>query len=223
VQIVTPTIGTYGAYTTFEYDGFTAFSGYALGDIVTPNVGLPVELTYFMARCENDMVTVNWTTASELNSAYFEVEHSTDAAHFTAIKRIETAQKSNQIKHYEFIDKYPSNGINYYRLKQQDIGNAAATYSNIVQANCNDIITDKTQIFYTINHEIMVNINTDADKEILFKVFEISGKLIHQENKTIAQGNSVFALKLAQPLADGIYIIQMINDDSLSSVKIHVH
>lgn len=112
VQIVTPTIGTHGVYTTFEYDGFTGFSGYALGDIVTPDIGLPVELTYFNAKCIDDKVTINWTTASEENSAYFEVEHSSDAIHFTAIKRIETAQKSNQVKNYEFIDVYPSSGIN---------------------------------------------------------------------------------------------------------------
>ena len=227
VQIKVPVTGTYTSYsgvtyTTFEYDGFTGFSGYALGDVVTPIIGLPVELTAFDAKCNNDKVTINWTTASEKNSAYFEVEHSTDAIHFTAIDRIANAQKSTQIKNYEFIDEYPSGGINYYRLKQQDIGNTAATYSNIVQTSC-DTPVSKTQISYTPALGIMISVNSETPKEMLFSVYEISGKLLYRENKTIEEGLSTFSLNLHNKLANGIYIIQAIDGTTLTAQKILVH
>ena len=228
VEIKIPVTGTYTSatgviYTTFEYDGFTGFSGYALGDVVTPDIGLPVELTYFNAKCKDDAVTLNWTTASEKNSAYFEVERSSDAIHFTAINRIVTAQKSNQIKNYQFIDEYHLNGINYYRLKQQDNGNTAATYSNIVQTECNNASVNSIQAYYNAFNEIVININSETDKELVFKVYEISGKLLYQENKKTNAGNSVFSLSLKQQLADGIYIVQTIDDQEISSTKIWVH
>lgn len=223
VQIVTPTVGTYGAYTTFEYDGFTGFSGYALGDIVTPDIGLPVELIYFNAKCKDDAVTVKWTTASEENSAYFELERSSDAIHFTTLTQIATVQKSNQIKNYEFIDEYPLNGINYYRLKQQDIGNSAPVYSNIIQTACNNDIQNETQIFYTPSNGIVVNIHSSIAKEVLLSVYEISGKLVFNETKMVDAGSSFFSLNFRNKLADGIYVVRMIDGAEILSKKILIH
>lgn len=222
VQIVTPTLGTYGPYTTFEFDGFTGFSGYALGDIVTPNIGLPVELTYFNAACINNAVTLNWTTASERNSAYFEVERSSDAIHFTPLKRIPAGKTSNQIINYQYTDEYPLSGINYYRLRQQDVDNASAVYSNIIQTEC-DASGSVAQVFYDPARGIMVSINSEKAKSLLFNVYEISGRLLFQESRSIAPGNSVFPLDIHNTLADGIYIVRIIDGKEISSVKLWIH
>lgn len=227
VQIVVPTLGTYTSlsgtqYTTFEYNGFTGFSGYALGDVVTAVTGLPVELTAFDAKCRNEKVNVHWTTASEENSSYFELERSTDAIHFNTIKRFATAQKSTQIKQYEYTDEYPLNGINYYRLKQQDLGNTAPVYSNIIQTSC-ETPDNALQISYTPAQGIMITVNTEASKDILFSVYEISGKLLYAENKSVEQGVSVFPLNFHDKLADGIYIIQAIDGSEILTKKIMVH
>ncbi len=222
VQIVTPTLGTYGSYTTFEFDGFTGFSGYALGDIVTPNIGLPVELTYFNATCANDAVSLNWTTVSENNSAYFEVERSSDAIHFTPLKRIPAANTSNQLRNYQYTDNYPLGGINYYRLKQVDTDNAAAAYSNIVQTECSAPAA-ATQVFYHPLTGIMVSIHSDTAKDILLNVYEISGRLVFQENKSIVSGDLSFSLGIPNKLAEGIYIVRVIDGNTTSSQKIWVH
>ncbi|MBK9329490.1 MAG: lamin tail domain-containing protein [Sphingobacteriales bacterium] len=222
VQIVTPIIGTYGPYTTFEFDGFTGFSGYALGDIVTPDIGLPVELTHFNAVCNDDAVTINWTTASEKNSAYFEVERSSDAIHFTSLTRIQAANKSNQVTHYQYTDEYPLRGINYYRLKQQDIGNVSAVYSNIIQTECTATNT-ATQVFYNSETGIMVCLNSGSTKDMLFNLYEISGRLIYSETKTMNSGYTAIPLTMPNKLADGIYVVRIINGAQITSIKILVH
>ena len=228
VEIKIPVTGTYTSatgvtYTTFEYDGFTGFSGYALGDVVTPIIGLPVELTSFHAKCKNDIVNINWTTASEENSNYFELERSSDAIHFTTLQRFATAQKSNQLKNYAYTDEYPLNGTNYYRLRQQDIGNTAPVYSNIIQTSCEDFIKNETQIYYTPDNTVMVNLFTDTDKNLQFSLYEISGKLLHEESKNVEAGASVFALNFHHKLAAGIYVIQMMDGGKITSKKILVH
>ena len=222
VQIVIPTIGSYGAYTTFEYDGFTGFSGYALGDVVTPDIGLPVELINFNAKCINDIVTLNWSTASEKNFDYFEVERSSDAIHFSSLEKVISTGKSNQIKNYEYKDVYPLNGINYYRLKQQDKGNTAAIFSNIVSSEC-AASYELVQIYYSSTDGIFIQSNSTESKNILFSIYEISGKLIYQENKYIEQGFSKFPLNFNNKLAKGIYIIKAIDSNHVASQKIWIY
>lgn len=222
VQIVNPTIANYGAYTTFEYNGFTGFSGYALGDVVTPIIGLPVELINFNAKCNNDVVTLNWATASEKNFNYFEVERSIDAVHFTTLERINSTGASTQIKQYQYQDLYPVSGINYYRLKQQDNGNVPAVYSNLVTTKC-DETTTALQTFYDNENNFVVQINSATTKNIQFKIYEISGKLLYQESKNIQQGYNKISLNFHEKIADGIYIIQAIDGNAIESIKILVH
>ena len=222
VQIVTPTIGTYGDYTTFEYDGFSAFSGYALGDIVTPFIGLPVELIAFSANCKDDIVTINWTTASELNSAYFELERSSDAIHFSPVTKIETGANSTQLKNYSYVDLYPLNGINYYRLKQQDIGNTAPVFSTIIQTACDEFSTNTTSVFYTADNSFHVQLTAETAKQLSFSLYEISGKLLYQEIKNIGAGTTDFALNFRHTLASGVYVLQMLDGHKIISKKIVV-
>ncbi|MFN8283267.1 MAG: T9SS type A sorting domain-containing protein [Chitinophagales bacterium] len=222
VQIVTPTIGTYGAFTTFEYDGFTGFSGYALGDIVTPDIGLPVELTGFDAKCTHDVVALNWATASEKNFDHFEVERSTDAIHFSSLGQVKANGASNQIENYKFTDEYPLNGTNYYRLKMLDIGDDAASYSGIITTKCDESATG-LQITYSATNGITIFLNTAETKNMQFSIYEISGKLIYSEDKTIESGSFRFSLNFKQSLADGIYIVRVIDGNKLTSQKIWVH
>lgn len=188
--------------------------------MVTPIIGLPVELTAFHASCKNDVVYLNWTTASEENSSYFELERSSDAIHFSTLQRFATAQQSSQIRNYAYTDAYPLNGINYYRLKQQDIGNAAPVYSNIIRTSCEESVRDATQIYYTPDHMVMVKMFTDTDKNLLFSLYEISGKLLYQESKELSAGASVFALNFRHTLAAGMYIVQMMDGSKIISKKI---
>jgi hypothetical protein len=81
---------------------------------------IPVQLIYFRGKSEADRVRLNWATATEINSAYFNVERSVDLKEFTAIGKITSAGDSRQRIEYSFLDEAPLPGVNYYRLKQVD-------------------------------------------------------------------------------------------------------
>jgi hypothetical protein len=100
-----------------------------LGSLTTQSIFLtglswssivPVELLYFRGKSETDRVRLSWATATEINSAYFNVERSTDLKDFTTIGKITSAGDSRQRIEYSFLDEAPLPGINYYRLKQVD-------------------------------------------------------------------------------------------------------
>lgn len=228
VEIKNPVIGTYTSYYgniyyTFEYDGFTGFSGYALGDVVTPDIGLPVELTSFHAKCTEDKVTLNWTTASENNSAYFEVERSTDAVHFSPLTRIVAAGNSNSVKTYTYNDLYPESGQNYYRLKQQDNDNKTASYSNIVQTSCAQEAKNQWQVFTSTENGIKVQIQSDKEENLTWLLYDVSGKLLYKEIKFIPQGMTFFELLINTKLAAGVYILQGVGENTISAKKVLVY
>ena len=88
------------------------------------SVQLPVELLAFEAETVPAGVQLDWSTAGEQNSAYFEVQRSSDGLHFESIGMVAAAGNSQDILAYSFLDKQPIPGLNYYRLKQVDLDGA---------------------------------------------------------------------------------------------------
>ena len=82
---------------------------------------LPVELTQFAAKANDESVSIDWSTVSESNSDYFKVERSIDGSNFDAIGKVKAQGNSVEQINYSFIDEDPVQGINYYRLRQVDL------------------------------------------------------------------------------------------------------
>jgi GH35 family endo-1,4-beta-xylanase len=82
---------------------------------------LPVTLHSFEARKTDNKVTLTWTTETETNNAYFEIERSTDGQIYTPLLRVNAHTNGPGIKDYVAYDNNPHAGLNYYRLVQYDI------------------------------------------------------------------------------------------------------
>jgi len=81
---------------------------------------IPVELTSFTASAGENIVTLNWSTASETNNRGFEIERSTNDERFAVVGFVPGKGTVTENNHYSFIDRNVSGGIYYYRLKQID-------------------------------------------------------------------------------------------------------
>jgi photosystem II stability/assembly factor-like uncharacterized protein len=93
---------------------------------------LPVELTSFTAVSQNQQVTLNWATATEINNNGFEVQRSTENSEFITVGFVR-GNGSSTIQHeYSFVDNNLQNGIYTYRLKQIDY-NGQFEYSNSIE------------------------------------------------------------------------------------------
>ncbi|MDB5228642.1 MAG: hypothetical protein JWN78_2835 [Bacteroidota bacterium] len=224
VEQVTPVHGAYGSYTYFEYDGFLAFSGYALGNEIVPtgiSNTLPVELTNFSGSCVDDqMVLLNWNTASEINSKEFILQHSSDGEHFASIKNIAASGFSNSPKSYAAVDSSVTANENYYRLIEVD-KDGKQTIHKMIFVKCSGV--DVLQTYYSPEEGIVVQMNADADKEMQFNMYEISGKLIYHESKNIVKSSSRFTLNTGKNLAKGVYILQTIDGNDVHAGKLLIH
>jgi hypothetical protein len=82
---------------------------------------LPITLTDFSARPVNSNVDLSWSTSSETNNDFFEVQRSNNPeAGFEAIGKVVGNGTTTTTTNYEFTDENPAEGINYYRLEQFD-------------------------------------------------------------------------------------------------------
>ena len=119
-------------------DVFTSFSDFALAS-TAPAVNnaltgnpLPVQLTAFSAQRQVDQgVALKWNTASEKNSAQFEVQRSATGRDFSPIGTVAALGSSNQAANYSLVDRDAPAGLLYYRLRQLD-RDGSYTFSPVV-------------------------------------------------------------------------------------------
>lgn len=114
---------------------------YLIDDVCVTPVGgdgcsatLPIDLLAFNAENVGERLRTFWSTASELNNAYFTVLRSKDAQHFSAIGTLPGAGNSYTQLDYEFYDEDPFSGISYYQLQQTDF-NGSTSLSDIVSVD----------------------------------------------------------------------------------------
>lgn len=216
VQIVSPVLGTYGAYTTFEYDGFTGFSGYALGDVVTPIIGLPVELKQFEATCSGDNRVISWTTASERNTRNFEIQYSYNGSNFYQLVVVQAIGNSVTEQHYSYTDNSASDKV-YYRLKVIDNDNSFS-YSQVVVADCADTYTEP-QLYYDALHANYIIQSSGKAIVTSYTLYDIAGKIVR--HTTI---DHTFTTPVdMENLPAAVYILKMNTENNAYYKKVVKH
>lgn len=111
--------GGQGVITFDELNTRLATGNYAtLSDAL--NGILPVELSDFKATPRTSGIELLWSTSSELNNERFLIERSGADAVFVSIGEVKGAGTTADPKEYSFTDRAPLNGVNYYRLRQED-------------------------------------------------------------------------------------------------------
>ena len=106
---------------------------------------IPVELTSFAANVIDGSVLLNWATATELNNSGFEIQKSPSPTpsqkegaleqfNWQSIGFVNGNGSTTQINNYTHIDLNPSEGKNYYRLKQIDF-DGSFEYSKIIEVD----------------------------------------------------------------------------------------
>jgi hypothetical protein len=80
---------------------------------------LPIQLLYYVAKTENNKVTLEWATASESNAKEFLIERSNDAVNFTPIGKKAAFGNSSSIQKYSIADDASlKDGTYYYRMSE---------------------------------------------------------------------------------------------------------
>ena len=98
-------------------------------------LSLPVEMYSFIGYNVDEENQIDWVTASEHNSYYFNLERSIDGENWVYVNKVDAAGNSNTIIKYSCVDKNFRKEINYYRLTQVDFNGASKVYGPIMIDN----------------------------------------------------------------------------------------
>ena len=140
---------------TLTSASFSDFSDFALGaqnDLSNTNVldainPLPVELTAFSAQRQVDKtVILKWNTASEKNSARFEVQRSLDGREYSFVASTAAQGTSTHATAYAALDKAAPGARLYYRLRQVDRDGTSA-FSPVVVVVGGTAETAKVELY----------------------------------------------------------------------------
>jgi hypothetical protein len=95
---------------------------YYIDDVsLVPSTPLPVQLISFSAEGQEGKIGLQWSTATEINNDYFDVQRSENGQDFISIASIKGNGNSCSLRQYQYDDNHVKEDIvYYYRLRQVD-------------------------------------------------------------------------------------------------------
>ena len=133
---------------------------------IIPPTALPVELLYFDGVTYPSFNSLRWSTASEHNSDYFEIERSIDGEIWKVVGSKLASGNSTVVINYSYLDSFDDLVIHYYRLKQVDYDGQYKVYGPIGLDNTKPV---KKVVKYINLFGQEVNLDT---KGFIFEVYE---------------------------------------------------
>lgn len=166
---------------------------------------LPVELISFHATPDENIVKLDWTTASETNNDYFIVQKSKDGKEFIGITQIDGAGNTSKTHHYTFTDTNPYKGKSYYRLAQIDY-DGAIKYSHMEEVNFK--ITEPDIRIYPNPAQNNFTIRIDDDNNYNLEIISADGQLKTRQNE-ISKKVEIDCTSFVE----GIFLLKITSED----------
>ena len=161
------------------------------------------------------MVDLNWSTLSELNNDYFDIERSTDETPFYSLKKkIKGAGTTNQVHSYAATDYSPPLGKVYYRLKQVDF-DGTASYSE-VRVITNDQLN--TIIAYPNPADHVIHMDTRGRRVNSISILNAVG--VNQQVPVTVNDSTVTID--SSGLAAGLYLVKVVLDGNAHTLRVIV-
>lgn len=191
--------------------------------VINESAVVPIELTLFTGRNLHGDIHLNWTTSSETNNDYFEIQRSKNGKKFYPIGRVYGKGNSFEESHYKFVDTKPNVGQNYYRLKQVDFDGSHA-FSEMINFEIQQ--TDDYLKVYpnpVKNNSFFVEFSIENEEQVIVELFDLKGQLVFQDSKEGYYSNEEKILVSAQNLSNGIYYLKVTNSSGIKSKKIIIN
>lgn len=200
---------------TFNVTGFSGFF------VHTSSVALPLHLLQFSGAVAGNHNVLQWTTTAEEQTAYFDIERSTDGTSFTAVARVSASGTTTRNTDYRYADDVSNfiRPVYYYRLKMVDI-NTQFTYSTIVQLKRNnrDLLVKVLQ--NPFRQQLQVDITSPQAQECVITLTDMNGRKIAQRTVMLQNGNITLDVPGAQQPGAGTYLLLLETPSEKRIIKV---
>lgn len=207
IEVIPAVLGSFGTHVTLTANFSTGFSGFGFGD-PTP-LTLPIELLSFNGYRETDEVRLRWATTSETNNDYFVLQRAANGIDFEDLANIKGVGTSTKVNSYEYLDRNPLNGYNYYRLVQYDFDGSHSKSGVITVDMTGDAPVPIVLAPNPVRNGLNVTFNTVYKGEVSLEIFDAIGqKMMETHNMPVEVGANQIHLDV-RAFAQGMYLIRM--------------
>ncbi|MFD1631624.1 hypothetical protein [Pseudopedobacter beijingensis] len=178
---------------------------------------LPVTLTSFTGKAEQNFVKLNWITSSEQNNSHFEVLRSTDGKSFNVIGNVKGNNNSDIAINYEFKDQNPLNVTAYYRLNQVDY-DGKNKLSSVISVEPGLAVLEEFTV-YTSAQSVVVRFNSALKSNGKIVIYTTAGQAIINKDIVIETGANEVILPAKGIKNGNIYVALLNAEGKIQSEK----
>jgi hypothetical protein len=190
-----------------------------LGSTTKITTPLPVELLEFDGKCSDDGITLTWTTASEINNQYFNIERSKNEKEWTIIAEIPGANNSNTIKTYSYLDFESIGQNNYYRLSQRDFNGENKTFIPI-NVDCNKIQQDINCYPNPFTDDMILSFSNINVEQVLIIIRYITGRVALRQLLNIDEVEHGSYTLSTSEISSGVYYLEVTAGNFIKTISI---
>jgi hypothetical protein len=199
-------IGTATVTDTFYTQTITGISNFSPFGVTSDAATLPVHILNLSGKKLAFSNWLFWDASGEVNSSHYEVERSQSGNSFVSIGKIQSKFVNNSgVNTYQFEDKNPLNGIQYYRIKE--VGNdLSLQYSSIVALQPNNK-QSRFQVYPNPVEGRIIHLAIETAEPGIYHVgiYSLQGQLLQQKQLAVPIRNSLHHIVLQPQVMPGMY------------------
>ncbi|QQS30908.1 MAG: T9SS type A sorting domain-containing protein [Sphingobacteriales bacterium] len=182
---------------------------------------LPITLTRFTGTVQPQDNLLQWTTAAEVNNAYFTLQYSPNGNEFTSLAQIAGAGTTSTAKSYQHSHSNPF-PLTYYRLLQTDYDGTTRQAGEVITMNrtrpagsfaLTHILPNPTKNSATITY------TTPQSQPVTLILYDLTGRLLFEKNLQPTFGTNNYVLDML-PYPQGLYVVTFNNGVEVVSGRV---
>ena len=162
----------------------------------------PVRLVSFSGTILNDHSLLTWQVADETDMFGYEVQKSTDGAHFQSVGTV-TASGSAVYTYPDY--SYSSGTPQYYRLKMVNTDRTFA-YSSILRLTNN---AGRSAVTFVEGQGLIIHFSSNALQPATIRVFNAAGNELIKSKVIAQKGDNLITIPEANNWMRGMYIVRL--------------
>ena len=195
-------------------------------NVFPSNSTLPVTLLNFSAAYRNGVTALSWETENEVNFSHYEIERKSETGSDYVTIASKQANGNTGRSVYSSSDNISSinDAVVYYRLKMVDV-DGKFTYSNVIMVRkekkaISGISLSPNPVISSANATVRFDASRAA--VVNLRIVDMAGRQVLAQQNNVSEGTNSIQVNNLNRLQPGLYIIQLVNGNELSTFKFSV-
>jgi hypothetical protein len=160
----------------------SAFSAFAIATTNAVENPLPVIFANVRVVEKDNGVEIGWSNLTEKDVLNYSIERSTNGGDFTMIAQQQANSNANDKADYLAFDAAPVAGVNYYRIRVEELG-GKVTYTRILRVNLkNSALSLQLYPNPVTGHQVTISLSNLKRGQYHLKVVGANGQDVFRQN-----------------------------------------